>query len=198
MNQPKKMDRRIARTRRALKSALIELSLEKGYEQISIRDLTHRADIGYATFFRHFRSKDELATYCMHAVITEVFAAIESASTLEEECLAVYERLEKHRDLCFFGLALPRNHPALQPILEEALNWVSTIYMARDEESIPWEVAANHLVNSTVELVRWWLTDGQDYSSEQMALMQNELIIKVTENVALNRRMQTPREAALE
>jgi AcrR family transcriptional regulator len=46
-------DRRVKRTQSALAKALIALTLEKGYDAVTIRDITERADIGYATFFRH-------------------------------------------------------------------------------------------------------------------------------------------------
>ena len=54
--QPKE-DRRVTRTRKLLTEALISLSLEKGYEAVTIRDITDRAGVGYATFFRHIRRK---------------------------------------------------------------------------------------------------------------------------------------------
>ncbi len=53
-------DRRIKRTQQLLAKALIALTLEKGYEVVTIRDITEWADVGYATFFRHYYSKDAL------------------------------------------------------------------------------------------------------------------------------------------
>lgn len=196
MDQVKKLDRRIARTRRALSAALIDMALDLGYDQISIRDLTERADIGYATFFRHYKSKDELATYCLLATATEFMDAVQSADTLHEESLALFRSLDEHRDTCRFGLSLPRDHPALQPVWEEIMQWMTELYSARDEETIPLEVSLNHLINSCVELYRWWLTDGQDYSIEQMAVIQDELVVKVTEAVALDHRRKTSRDRA--
>ena len=46
-------DRRVRRTQNLLAKALIALTLEKGYEAVTIRDITQRADVAYATFFRH-------------------------------------------------------------------------------------------------------------------------------------------------
>ena len=50
-------DPRIKRTRAALSSALLSLLEEKAFDQITIRDIVGRADIGYATFFRNYDSK---------------------------------------------------------------------------------------------------------------------------------------------
>ena len=54
------LDRRVKRTQRLLAEALISLTLEKGYDAVSIRDITERADVAYATFFRHHEDKEAL------------------------------------------------------------------------------------------------------------------------------------------
>jgi len=46
-----KADRRVVRTRRLLKEALLDLVNQGPYEKITIRDINGRADIGHATFF---------------------------------------------------------------------------------------------------------------------------------------------------
>jgi len=53
-------DRRITKTRRALKDALTGLILEKGYEAVTVQDIIDRADVGRSTFYTHYIDKDEL------------------------------------------------------------------------------------------------------------------------------------------
>ena len=53
-------DLRVQRTRYLLQEAFIHLMAVKEYDDISIRDLTGEAKVGYRTFFRHYASKDEL------------------------------------------------------------------------------------------------------------------------------------------
>src|SRR5438876_11570414 len=65
-------DRRVKRTQHLLARALIVLTLEKGYEAVTIRDITERADVGYATFFRHYHDKDELLKDVLDVVLTEI------------------------------------------------------------------------------------------------------------------------------
>ena len=54
------MDRRKRRTRKYLGKALLELVQEKKWDQITIQDITDRADINRATFYLHYGSKEEL------------------------------------------------------------------------------------------------------------------------------------------
>lgn len=55
-----RLDRRVGRTRRCLKEALLALIDERGYDAITIADITHRADVGRSTFYSHFTSKEDL------------------------------------------------------------------------------------------------------------------------------------------
>lgn len=51
-------DRRIARTRQALRTAFIELVEEKGYEALTVNDLCARANLNRGTFYNHFPDKE--------------------------------------------------------------------------------------------------------------------------------------------
>src|SRR3954463_4572753 len=67
-----KQDPRVTRTQRALAEALISLTIEHGYEEITIRDITERASVGYATFFRHYADKDSLLRVVLEVVLDEI------------------------------------------------------------------------------------------------------------------------------
>ncbi len=53
-------DRRIPRSKRALRDALIELMEERSFDGFSVNDLCERADLNRGTFYNHFRDKDDL------------------------------------------------------------------------------------------------------------------------------------------
>jgi len=54
------MDKRIQRTKRRLSEALINLILERGYENVTVQDILDKADIGRSTFYSHYEDKDQL------------------------------------------------------------------------------------------------------------------------------------------
>jgi AcrR family transcriptional regulator len=56
----RKIDRRIQRTRQALRKALVELVEEKGYDAISVEEITKRANLGRATFYLHYKDKEDI------------------------------------------------------------------------------------------------------------------------------------------
>ncbi len=57
---PSTADRRVQRTRRALREALIALILERGWDGFSVQDVCDRADVGRSTFYTHFADKEDL------------------------------------------------------------------------------------------------------------------------------------------
>ncbi len=60
MKIPKSTDRRVKRTRRLLRDALLALVLERGWEEVKVLDVCERADVGRSTFYTHFADKEAL------------------------------------------------------------------------------------------------------------------------------------------
>jgi AcrR family transcriptional regulator len=55
-----RQDRRIQRTKLMLRSAMVALIREKGFEALTVQDIIDRADVGRSTFYTHFKSKEDL------------------------------------------------------------------------------------------------------------------------------------------
>jgi AcrR family transcriptional regulator len=55
-----RLDRRKARTRRALVDAAVQLIAEGRGDRASIQEITDAADIGFGSFYNHFDTKDQL------------------------------------------------------------------------------------------------------------------------------------------
>ena len=53
-------DRRVIRTKTALRQAINEIIKEKEYSNITVEDITSRANIGRTTFYLHYQDKEDL------------------------------------------------------------------------------------------------------------------------------------------
>lgn len=53
-------DRRVKRTRRLLRDALVSLILERGWDHVSLVEVCERADVGRSTLYVHFADKEDL------------------------------------------------------------------------------------------------------------------------------------------
>ena len=55
-----KLDPRVKRTRGLLEQAFMEVVAQKGFQAVSVQDITERAGVNRATFYAHFPDKYEL------------------------------------------------------------------------------------------------------------------------------------------
>ena len=55
-DRQKKMDRRTRKTRKSIQNALMQLSVDKRINEITVTDVTQAADINRSTFYLHYNS----------------------------------------------------------------------------------------------------------------------------------------------
>lgn len=65
-------DLRVIRTRASIKNAMIELIEEKGFEAITVKDITTKANINRGTFYSHYQDKYDLMTKCEEELLKEL------------------------------------------------------------------------------------------------------------------------------
>ena len=75
MDYPARRKARADATRRAILGAAIELSREKGFDKITVRDVCARAGVTTGAFYHHFASKDDI----LNQGFTSVDAYLEEA-----------------------------------------------------------------------------------------------------------------------
>ncbi|MEQ1504407.1 MAG: TetR/AcrR family transcriptional regulator [Myxococcota bacterium] len=73
--EPARVDRRVARTRQTLRDALVALILDRGWDQISVKDVCDAANVGRSTFYAHFGDKEELLTSGFDHLLAHLRAA---------------------------------------------------------------------------------------------------------------------------
>lgn len=177
-------DRRIRRTQHLLAEALIALTLEKDYEAVTIRDITERADIGYATFFRHYRDKDELLKDVLDVVLDELIKLVCAPPAAEPTTAGVllFRYVQEHEEVV---RVLLKSHILRQNSIQAAI--VSTMgnTTPRSDSIVPPEIAAHHIVASTMILIEWWLDHKMPYPAERMGMIYAELIARPTIAIAL-------------
>lgn len=57
---PREADRRVARTRLALRDAMLALLPTSGWDDLSIQAICEQANVGRSTFYLHYQGKDDL------------------------------------------------------------------------------------------------------------------------------------------
>ena len=93
------VDRRVIRTRATLHQALMSLTLDKGYEAVTVGDICEAANVGRSTFYAHFPNKDALLRSGMVNLRKMLTSREHSREGPFGFTLAMFEHARSHRDL---------------------------------------------------------------------------------------------------
>jgi len=129
---PGRRERKAAETRERIFHAAIELFAQRGLHNVTVEQITERADVGKGTFFNYFSGKEEVLAYFGATQVerlTEAAARGEIRGTARERILQIVRVLA-----C---------HPALTQDLSRAL-LVSCLHLGTEaQQHCPsvWQVA---------------------------------------------------------
>jgi AcrR family transcriptional regulator len=180
-------DRRVRRTQKALARALIALTLEKGYETITIREITDRAEVGYATFFRHYHDKDALLKDVLDVVLDDLTTLLQTPmndTNHEESGTLIFRYVQEHNEVVHVLLSSGRSSAMARRIIEAGIQSVFQQNVPLPKSLVPPEIAAYHLVTATIALLQWWVENQMPYPPERMGLIYQELIARPTHDAA--------------
>lgn len=155
------IDRRAARTRNALRQALIALILRKGYEAITIQDLIDEADVGRSTFYSHFTSKSDLLRGGFQSLREDLAAArTVTRKELNEPLrfsLAMFEHASGYRDVYRALLAGRGGGIAVTEIRRILSEFVRKEMQPLDDDTVPKELRVEFVVGTFLTVIDWWM-----------------------------------------
>jgi len=192
----KKSDRRVSRTRRSLREALMALILEKGYDAVTIEDITSRADTGRTTFYLHYRDKEELLLESINEVVDGLFTQISQVPLAEWNLpsnegvegalfpiLVVFQNAAENADLyrvVLRGEGTSRIQNLIRTLTASAVSEFLRLMAERDgltfHPVVPVEVFSNYFAGSLLGVLTWWLETNMPYPAEKMAIIYQRLV----------------------
>lgn len=196
-------DRRIARSKRALRTALIELMEERGLDGLSVNDLCARADLNRGTFYNHFHDKDDLLTTLEDEIIADLECIQEQMKGLTVMDLVRYrtrkqplpflvdlfDYLREQGDF-LHAVTGPGGDIRFAPRLRDSVcaNLIQSILHERYRENpTPFvEYYVAFFATAYLGVIEHWIETGMKESSEEMALIAMRLFfIKPGESITL-------------
>ena len=172
------MDRRQRKTRDAIFQAFTELLSQKNFNQITVGEIIERADVGRATFYAHFETKDYLLKAFCEELFCHIFDVENSEMTHRHifSCdgaaspfLHLLQHIQKNDNHILDLLSSTNNDLFLRYFREnlETLvqNHVSLFAPHRDDR-LPDGFWKNHITSTFIEILRWWIENGMQESPE--------------------------------
>lgn len=177
-------DRRIRKTKKALKDGLIELLLEKNIKNISVRELTEKVDLNRRTFYLHYKDifdllekiEDELFLEFNTILDSHNFDTTESPLPLLED---IFTFLKDNAALC--TVLLSNNSDLsfmdnIKTILREKcfITW-QVLFNLEDTEKFYYYY--NYILSGCIGIFDAWLKNGLKESSSEMASLTEAFIL---------------------
>lgn len=171
-------DARQIRSRKALSGALLALLEEKPFDQITIREISARAGTGYATFFRHYPTKEALLGDVASEEIAKLLAMTvpvlrDTNSYQSTRALCAY--VAEHRKLWSALLTGGAAGIVRDEFIRQARGLTREPLM--HEDWLPADLGVVYGTGATFDLLAWWLSQEQSYSPEQIAGILHRLVI---------------------
>jgi AcrR family transcriptional regulator len=172
-------DRRVQRTRALLLSALLDLIVEKGYEEVTVQDIVERANVGRSTFYAHFLDKRELlltGVDGLQGLLTQPGAARDSLAAPHVHLLGfslpLFQHVQSNLRFCRALLG-----PLSGAIVELRIQRILAD-LVREELAacvppgaalaVPLDVVVQYTVSAFLGLLRWWMEQPAPCSAEEI------------------------------
>ena len=172
------MDARKVKSREALATALLALLEDKSLEEISVRELTARAGVGYATFFRHYTGLDNLLRDLSSDAVTDFLSLAMPLLFGRDQsgaALALCHYIESHRKLWVILLTRGGGAVLREKFAHEASHTAEREWTQHDD--IPLELRVYFGVRGAVDIISWWLLRRDDYSAKEVAGFLEKMVI---------------------
>lgn len=186
MEEERQADRRIRRSKALLREALTELLKSKSVQEITVTELTRRADVNRGTFYGHYRDiydmleqiEDEL--FCEFAAVLDTYPADSLRHGLRPILRDVFCFIQRNGDMAAALGLTGREGRFLERMKAELWKRVSAewsaVYMFRDENDRGY--CLSFLVGGVIGIVQRWLEGKRAESAEEMAERSETLILR--------------------
>lgn len=168
------MDRRQLKTRQAIFNAFTSLLSKKTFSSITVSEILEIANVGRATFYAHFETKDYLLKELCKELFDHVFEAETGSNHAHDhifDCdetgsvfLHLFKHLENNDNNVAKLLSCENNEifmqyfkNSLKALVYEHINQ----FKEKKKASLPDDFLINHVSSSFVETAKWWIDGGR-------------------------------------
>lgn len=170
-------DRRVEKTRGSLHAALASLIHEKSYEQIVVKEILARANVGRSTFYTHFRDKDDLLESSIREVLGDAVlpaATNRAVERLVAFSLPILEHIEHY---------LAADRPMMDSRAQEVVHGrleQELVRLVADEierlrqhrvvsgREVPTDLLAQFVASTFIIALNWWVASDRQLGAAEV------------------------------
>ena len=175
------MDRRQRKSREAIFKAFTDLLSKNSFAQITVGEIIEKADVGRATFYAHFETKDQLLKELCEELFCHMFDSMSEQKPnhrhifdCDEEgsvFLHLFRHLSQNDNNILRLLVYQNNELFLKYFKDNLLKLAESqlpMFKNRKDDMLPQSFWVNHIACTFIETVRWWIANGMEQSPEEI------------------------------
>lgn len=183
-------DRRVVRTKAIIRAAFTDLIEEKGFDALTVKDITSRAEINRGTFYLHYRDKYDLLEQSEQELIQGLIGILSTMKPvvlndlvdIEQilpQIVRVFEYLGEHADFLKTILGPkgdPSFHALLRKMMSEHLFEKNVVPFIRKENAlVPTNYLVSYIASAHFGIIQEWLMQGRQESPQEIASIMFKL-----------------------
>ena len=175
------MDRRQRKSREAIFKAFTALVSKKEYNQITVGEIIATADVGRATFYAHFETKDNLLKEFCEELFCHLFDA-QNGNNPEHRHIfhcdskeSPFTHLLKHllkNDNEILTLLFSKNNSLFIGYFKQNVTALVernfALFKTTKTQNLPEDFRKNYIVSTYIETISWWFQNGMKETPEEI------------------------------
>ena len=188
----KKLDLRVKRTNKYIIEAFIRLVEEKGFEQVTVQNIADEAMINRATFYAHYKDKQDLYEKIFDLAVESFTAILDfedfvqgnriKIRKIEAAMTELFLHIQNNRSFYLTIMdasAIEIIRKKLGLILTERYQEIfSTLKITEGDLEVPLDFIIDYMTSIFVGTLHWWLTAETTMTPDHLA----KLVIKLVAN----------------
>jgi AcrR family transcriptional regulator len=166
---------RVRRTQKLLREALIDLIEERGFDALTVGEITERAMVSRAAFYRNYQDKYDLVEQIFSEAMQALLNAVSKPETAHssEMWVRFFEHVSEY-DRLYRALLGRKGSPwfvlKMRASLVDLLKEFERFALAgRPIYPAGYEFIPDLLAAMMVEAITWWLEHDKPHPSQEMA-----------------------------
>lgn len=188
----KKTDLRVKRTNKMIIEAFIHLVEKNGYEQVTVQDIADQAMINRATFYAHYKDKQDLYETIFDYALTAFTSVLNPAELvkgnrikvkqIEAVMTKIYRNIHENRKFYLTIMDASANEILRKKIAdilnEQYADVFNRLKITENEIEVPMDFIIEYMTSIFIGTLHWWLTTDSQMTPEHLA----KLVIKLVGN----------------
>lgn len=184
----KNTDIRVQRTHKNIIDAFIALTYEEGMDKVTVQDIADRAMINRATFYAHFKDKNDLYNQ-IFKIAMGTFSALRapelfSFGRIHEELITdrlteVFKQVRQQREIFLLIFNTTNFAQLIQQFKKMLAKNISGVLLRLGisrHTKIPADLVLTYLVSTFAGALQWWLQTDNQMSAHQLAVLYVKLM----------------------